>query len=161
MATSTRTIADLVYPRPQTTALAVLRDVLVVIGGAVFVAALAQISDHQVPVPHTGQTLGVLLAGAALGWRRGGLALTAYVAAGLAGLPFFAGSTTGFAVLAGPTGGYLIGFIAAAMLVGFLAERGWDRAPWTMALAMVLAWCCMRGSDSASIMTRARASVPE
>jgi biotin transport system substrate-specific component len=138
VATSTRTIADLVYPRPQALPLALVRDVLVTAGGSVLVAALAQLSDHQLPVPHTGQTLGVLLAGAALGWRRGGVALLAYVAAGLAGLPFFAGSTTGFSVLAGTTGGYLVGFIAAAMLIGFLAERGWDRTPWLMALAMVL-----------------------
>jgi biotin transport system substrate-specific component len=138
VATSTRTISDLVFPRPQRLGLAVLRDAGLIIGGSVVVAALAQLSDHQLPVPHTGQTLGVLLVGAALGWRRGGRALLTYVAAGLAGLPFFANGNAGLGVLVGPTGGYLIGFIAAAMLVGWLAERGWDRSPWLMALAMVL-----------------------
>ncbi|MCS7087290.1 MAG: biotin transporter BioY, partial [Thermoflexales bacterium] len=79
------------------------------------------------PVPITGQTFGVLLAGAALGARRGALALLAYLAQGLIGLPFFAGGTSGMARLLGPTGGYLVGFVAAAALVGWLSERGWDR----------------------------------
>jgi biotin transport system substrate-specific component len=138
VAVSARTLSDLVYPRPQRVPLALLRDLLVIAGGSALVAALAQVSDHQVPVPHTGQTLGVLLVGAALGWRRGGLALLAYVGAGLAGLPFFAEGHAGLATLAGPTGGYLAGFIAAAMLIGYLAEQGWDRSPWLMALAMIL-----------------------
>jgi biotin transport system substrate-specific component len=138
MATSTRTLADLAFPRPQSQQAAILRDALLVLGGAGVVAALAQVSDHQLPVPHTGQTLGVLLVGAALGWRRGGLALLAYVTAGLAGLPFFAGSSAGLATLRGTTGGYLVGFVLAAALVGYLAERSWDRTPWMMALAMVL-----------------------
>jgi biotin transport system substrate-specific component len=138
MATSTRTFADLVFPRPQAQRGGLLRDALLVLGGAVAVTELAQVSDHQVPVPHTAQTLGVLLVGAALGWRRGSLALVTYVLAGIAGLPVFANGTGGAATLAGPTGGYLVGFILAAALVGFLAERGWDRTPWLMALAMVL-----------------------
>jgi biotin transport system substrate-specific component len=52
-------------------------------------------------------------------------------------LPVFAGGKAGLAVLLGPTGGYLIGFIAAAFVTGWLAERGWDRWPLTTALAMV------------------------
>ncbi len=138
MATSTRTFADIVFPRPQAQRVGLLRDALVVLGGTAVVAGLAQVSDHQLPVPHTAQTLGVLLVGAALGWRRGGLALLAYVLAGVAGLPVFANGTGGAAALAGTTGGYLVGFILAAALIGFLAERGWDRTPWMMALAMVL-----------------------
>jgi biotin transport system substrate-specific component len=61
-----------------------------------------------------------------------------YVAAGTAGLPLFAEGRGGISVLLGPTGGYLVGFIFAAALVGFLAERGWDRTPWMTALAMLL-----------------------
>jgi biotin transport system substrate-specific component len=61
-----------------------------------------------------------------------------YVAEGAAGLPVFAGGTAGPGVLLGPTGGYLVGFIAAAFVTGWLAERGWDRRPLTTALAMVL-----------------------
>lgn len=118
--------------------LGLLRDTLLVLGGSALVAGLARLVIPMQPVPITGQTLGVLLVGAALGWRRGGLALLAYLIEGLVGLPVFAGGLAGLSVLFGPTGGYLVGFIFAAMLVGFLAERGWDRTPWMMALALVL-----------------------
>jgi biotin transport system substrate-specific component len=90
------------------------------------------------PVPVTGQTLAVLLVGALLGSRRGSLAVLAYIAQGLAGLPVFAGGALGMARLLGPTGGYLVGFVAAAFLVGLLAERGWDRRVLTTAAAMML-----------------------
>jgi biotin transport system substrate-specific component len=90
------------------------------------------------PVPVTGQTLAVLLVGALLGSRRGSLAVLAYIAQGLAGLPVFAGGALGMARLLGPTGGYLVGFAAAAFLVGLLAERGWDRRVLTTAAAMIL-----------------------
>lgn len=89
------------------------------------------------PVPLTGQTLGVMYAGALLGSRRGAAAVAAYLAQGLAGLPFFAGGAAGAAVLAGPTAGYLIGFLPAAYVTGLLAERGWDRTPFK-AFAMML-----------------------
>jgi biotin transport system substrate-specific component len=115
-----------------------LRNSVLIVGGSLLVAGLAQLSIPLQPVPVTGQTLGVLLVGAALGWRRGGLALLAYLAEGLVGLPVFAEGRAGLPVLLGPTGGYLVGFILAAALVGFLAERAWDRTPWLMALALVL-----------------------
>ena len=91
-----------------------------------------------VPVPLTGQTLGVLLLGGAYGAGLGALTLTAYLAAGALGLGVFAGGGAGLAVLAGPTGGYLIGFLAAATLVGYLCERGWDRSFALSALAMLI-----------------------
>src|ERR1700744_5272923 len=74
------------------------RDVLLVIGGAGFVGLLAQISIHLsfTPVPITGQTLGVLLAGTALGWRRGLAAMLLYAAAGVLGVPWFAGHASGY-----------------------------------------------------------------
>jgi biotin transport system substrate-specific component len=102
------------------------RDILLVLGAAGFVGALAQISIHLsfTPVPVTGQTLGVLLTGTALGWKRGTLAMTLYALAGLAGLPWFAGGTSGYA---GASFGYVIGFVCSAALCGFLAERGADR----------------------------------
>jgi biotin transport system substrate-specific component len=107
-------------------------DVVLVVLGAAFTAALAQISVPLWPVPITGQTLAVLLVGASLGSVRGGLALIAYAAAGVVGLPVFApeddGShVTGWAAILGPTGGYIIGFIFAAAFVGWLSERQWDR----------------------------------
>ena len=114
------------------------RDVVVVLLGSWLVALVAQISIPLQPVPITGQTFGVLLVGAALGFRRGALALGTYLVQGAIGLPFFAGGASGLARLLGPTGGYLIGFVFAAALVGALAERGWDRRfPSTLA-AMAL-----------------------
>jgi len=79
------------------------------------------------PVPITGQTAAVLLAGALLGRRWGTLAVAFYLAEGCLGFPFFAGGAAGAWHLAGPTGGYLVGFLAGAWVTGTLAERGWGR----------------------------------
>ena len=138
MATSTRTIADIVLPRPHARTTGLLRDALLVIGGVAFVALTSQVSIPLQPVPITLQTLAVLLVGAAYGWQRGAVTLLAYYLAGAAGLPLFANHNFGIATAVGPTGGYQVGFIFAAALVGYLAEQGWDRTPWLMALAMVL-----------------------
>jgi biotin transport system substrate-specific component len=104
-----------------------VRDVLLVVGAAGFVGALAQISIHLswTPVPITGQTLGVLLAGTALGWRRAAASMALYAIAGVAGLPWFAGGTSGYV---GASFGYIIGFFFAATVCGYLAERGADRS---------------------------------
>ena len=104
----------------------VLAEVALVVGAAALVGALAQISIHlpRNPVPITGQTLGVMLAGTALGWRRAGLALSLYLVAGIAGVPWFASHASGYAVA---TFGYLIGFIVAGSMLGWLASRGTDR----------------------------------
>ncbi|HEV3268260.1 MAG TPA: biotin transporter BioY [Acidimicrobiales bacterium] len=114
-----RVLADVV-PR------SVLADVALVVGAAAFVGALAQISIHlgNNPVPVTGQTLGVMLAGTALGWRRAGMAMALYLVAGVAGVPWFATHSSGY-VLA--TFGYLIGFVVAGSVLGWLASRGTDR----------------------------------
>lgn len=114
------------------------RDVALILVGSWLVALFAQIQIPLWPVPITGQTFGVLLIGALLGSRRGTLSLLAYLAQGAAGLPFFAGSAAGIAVLAGPTGGYLVGFVAAAYVVGWLSERGWDRRFATAVAAMLV-----------------------
>ncbi|MDU0969588.1 MAG: biotin transporter BioY [Actinomycetaceae bacterium] len=79
------------------------------------------------PVPITGQTLAVMLVGAILGSRRGAAALTTYMVFGLAGLPWFAGFSGGPAMVMSPSFGYIIGFIPAAWLIGYLSERQWDR----------------------------------
>jgi len=138
MATAPRTISELVFPQPQTRAQALGRDAALILLGAALVAGFAQITIHLPFVPLTGQTLAVLLVGASLGWRRGALALLTYVAGGAAGLPIYAEHKAGLVVLAGPTGGYLIGFIVAAAIVGFLAERGWDRTPMLTTMAMII-----------------------
>lgn len=104
-----------------------VRDVLLVIGAAGFVGALAQISIHLsfTPVPITGQTLGVLLAGTALGWRRAAASMALYAIAGVAGVPWFAGATSGYA---SASFGYIVGFFFAATACGYLARRGADRS---------------------------------
>ena len=113
-------------------------DTILVVGAAGLVGLLAQISIHLsfTPVPITGQTLGVLLAGSALGWRRAGLSMSLYLVAGLAGVPWFAGHASGYA---GATFGYLLGFITAGMLLGWLAAKGSDRNIVRAAISMVLA----------------------
>lgn len=98
-------------------------DALLVALGSLAIGLLAQISVPIGPVPVTGQTLGVLGIAVALGPRRGPLAMVAYLAQGVAGLPVFAGGTAGPAVLLGPTAGYLVGFAAAALVIGALLER--------------------------------------
>jgi biotin transport system substrate-specific component len=113
-------------------------DTLLVVGAAGLVGLLAQISIHLsfTPVPITGQTLGVLLVGSALGWRRAGLSMSLYLVAGLAGVPWFAGHTSGYV---GAMFGYLLGFIAAGMLLGWLASKGTDRNIIRAAISVVLA----------------------
>ncbi|MDQ6839487.1 MAG: biotin transporter BioY [Actinomycetota bacterium] len=104
-----------------------MRDALLVLGAAGFVGALAQISIPLsfTPVPITGQTLGVLVAGTALGWKRGAAAMTLYGLAGLVGVPWFASHSSGYV---GASFGYIVGFVLSAALCGFLAERGADRS---------------------------------
>jgi biotin transport system substrate-specific component len=118
------------YPRDRSARLAL--DIGVIVLGSLVVAAAAQLTIHLRFVPITMQTLAVLLVGATLGSLRGGTAIALYLAEGAAGLPFFAEGKSGidFLILRDPlhaTGGYLWGFLLAAVLVGFLAERGWDR----------------------------------
>ena len=126
--------------RPTVRRSAWLYDAALVLAGSLLIALSAQVAILLPfsPVPVTGQTLAVLLVGALLGSRRGSLAVLTYVVQGLAGLPVFAGGAFGLARLLGPTGGYLVGFVAAAFLVGLLAERGWDRRVSTTAAAMTL-----------------------
>ena len=114
-----------------------LRNVILAIAGSLFVALSAQIQVPMWPVPVTGQTFAVLVVGMAYGSRLGAATLALYMAEGAVGLPVFAGLSGGFGVLAGTTGGYIFGFVLAAGLVGFLAERGWDRSVWMTALAMI------------------------
>lgn len=110
---------------------------LVAAGSAVTaIAAQVRIDLPFTPVPITGQTFAVLLVGATLGSRLGAASIGAYWLQGAAGLPVFAGGAGGWAYASGPTGGYLIGFIAAAFVTGWLCERGFDRHPLTTAIAM-------------------------
>ncbi|MFF5206831.1 biotin transporter BioY [Streptosporangium sp. NPDC000396] len=101
-----------------------VRDTALVVGGAILTGLAAQLTFPMWPVPVTGQTFAVLLVGATLGMNRAVLSMMLYTLAGVAGVPWFAGGSSGFG---GPTFGYVIGFIAAAAVVGKLAERGGDR----------------------------------
>jgi biotin transport system substrate-specific component len=105
-----------------------VRDVVLVVSGALLTALFAQISIHVPgsPVPITGQTLAVGLVGATLGMRRGAASLALYAVLGLF-LPFYADGDSGWSVVWGASGGYIIGFIFAAGFIGWMAEHGADR----------------------------------
>lgn len=111
-------------------------DIGVVLGGAALTAVAAQVTIPTVPVPITLQTMSVMLCGLTLGARRGALSQLVYLAAGTAGAPVFAGWSGGPAHLFGPTSGYLAGFVLMGGLLGWLAERGWDRKVGTCAAAL-------------------------
>jgi biotin transport system substrate-specific component len=113
-----------VFPRSG-----LLVDVLLVVAGAGLVALCAQIEIPLgfTPVPISGQTFAVLLVGASLGPLLGASSLLLYFCVGLLGAPVYSGGDGGWEIVHGATGGYLVGFIAAAALTGWLAQRRWDR----------------------------------
>jgi biotin transport system substrate-specific component len=119
------------FPRPRSQGAALARDAALVMGGSLFIALLAQFSIRLpfTPVPITGQTLGVLVVGTAYGWTLAALTLLLYLGEIAVGLPFAAQGLGGYELLtpSTPSGGYLWGFLLAAVLCGWLANRGWDR----------------------------------
>jgi len=131
-------LSDLIA-RPSARVRAFALDAALVLAGAGVVALLAKVSFFIGPVPITGQTLGVIVVGAALGARRGAAALTTYLLAGLAGAPVFAGVTAGPAYALAPSFGFVLGFIPAAFVAGWFAERAWDRTPWLAFVGFVAA----------------------
>jgi biotin transport system substrate-specific component len=124
------TLAPTVYTRTFPRVAGWLRDVTLIVLGALFVTALAQVKIALpfTPVPLTGQTFAVLLVGATLGSKRGAASMALYIALGGLGLPVFAGGQSGLAYLSGATLGYLVGFVMAAYVIGLLAERGLERS---------------------------------
>ena len=137
LAARSATLAEAAFPFPQSLTIPgtpvrawLLRDVALVVGFAVIVALCGRarffLPDNPVPVSF--QTFGVLLTGAALGSRLGLASIVLFYLAGMAGAPVFQGGNNGWDYVTGSaTGGYLIGFVAATFVIGFLAERGWDR----------------------------------
>ena len=105
-----------------------MRDALVVLAGSALLAACAWIRVPMWPVPMTMQTFAVLLIGATCGPRLGAAAVAAYLAEAALGVPVLAGGKP--LVLGGPTFGYLVGFLMAAVAVGWAARRGWTRRGW-------------------------------
>jgi biotin transporter BioY len=148
----TRSLIDAVIPVDGRTA-RIARDVALIVLFTLLTVGFARISVHLpfTPVPITGQTLAVLLAGAALGSRRGAAAMALYAVGG-SQLNMFAGGSDAvfhwqagssgyiFGITSGSSGlvwdlasgGYIIGFIPAAFVVGYLSERGWDRKSWLL-----------------------------
>jgi len=139
VATTHPTLADTLWPSEKASAL--LRNVTLAILGTLLLTLSAKVQVPFYPVPMTMQTFVVLVIGMAFGWRLGGATLLLYMAEGAAGLPVFAGTPEkgiGLAYMLGGTGGYLIGFVMAAAICGWLAERGWDRRLVTTAAAMLI-----------------------
>ena len=102
-------------------------DLVLIAAGAALTAICAQVTIPVGPIPITGQTIAVLFVGMFLGSLRGALSMVVYALAGLAGMPIFSDGGSGAERLFGPSGGYIFGYIAAAALVGWIAQRGLDR----------------------------------
>jgi biotin transport system substrate-specific component len=128
-----------VWPDRAAGAAGALRSVILVVLGTALLTLSAKINLPLPYVPMTLQTLVVLMIGAAYGRRLGTATMVAYLAEGAAGLPVFAGPVGGLAPLLGPTAGYLVGFVVAAFLTGWLSERGWDRSVPRLFVAMAIA----------------------
>ena len=125
MSISTGSLRATVFPRSTA-----LTHAGFIVGGTLFIAALAQIAIPVPgsPVPVTGQTLAVYLIGTTYGARLGFATFSTYLLAGIAGAPVFApAATVGLARLTGATGGYLIGMLVATLILGALADRKADQ----------------------------------
>jgi biotin transport system substrate-specific component len=137
---STALVPSLVRPSSRVAALAA--DAVLVAIGVTLIALSAQVVIHLpwTPVPITGQTFGVLLIGGAYGATRGFSTMAAYLVVGGLGVGVFADQGSGWDVLrlSSATGGYLVGMLVAATVVGWLADRGWDRNADRSFPAMVL-----------------------
>lgn len=124
------TLIDRVLPRRLSS------DLVLVFSGALLTALFAQIQIPMYPVPMTLQTLAVLLIAAAMGPIRAMSSMGLYIAMGAAGLPVFAGAKALGAVM--PTAGYLVGFVVAGAVVGFLATRGFAKTPLSVGMVFAL-----------------------
>lgn len=109
-----------------------------IFGGMALLALSSRAELPMVPVPMTLQTLAVLLIGSLYGLWWGGVTVASWLTAGALGAPAFSGGASGFTHLIGPTGGYLFGFLIAAVVTGWLAERGWNGARPMLAFAAMI-----------------------
>ena len=135
---SPSTLVGLLWPSRDDARFAALRAIVLMVVGTALLTVSAKVQVPLPFVPMTLQTLVVLMIGATYGWRLGGATVALYLAEGAMGMPVFAGPTAGLGYLMGPTGGFLFGFVAAALVMGFMAERGWDRSLLRVALMMTL-----------------------
>lgn len=104
-----------------------LNQAVTMLFGSIFIALSAQITIPLIPVPATFQTFAILLVGALFGPKLGSKIVLLYLLEGICGLPVFANFSYGIAKIFGPTGGYLIGFVCATYLTGYLLQHGWKR----------------------------------
>lgn len=132
-----QTLIEVILPRIENKGLSILRDVVLVFAFTISTAICAKLKIEIGTVPMTMQTFAVLLSGALLGSRRGGLSQLTYILMGLAGVPWFSRGG-GIQYLMSPTFGYLIGFVFSAFIVGWLCEKGLDRKIETATLAMLI-----------------------
>jgi len=131
------TLIDLIIPRIENKTLAMVKDIALVLSFAILTGICAKLKIEIGAVPITMQTFAVLLTGVLLGSKRGALSQITYLFLGLAGIPWFSRGG-GIQYILSPTFGYIIGFIFAAYLVGYLAEKGFDRKIQTATLAIFL-----------------------
>lgn len=127
--TVSRSLVSLALPEKGAVRLAT--QVALAVGGTLLLALSAKTKVVLGPVDMSLQTLAVMLIAAAFGMRLGVATVLLYLAEGAAGLPVFQGTPEkgiGLAYMLGSTGGYLAGFVAMAAIVGWAADRGWDRS---------------------------------
>lgn len=126
------TLVGLLWPSRDDARFAALRAIVLMVVGSALLTISAKV---QVPLPYvpvTMQTMVVLLIGASYGLRLGGATVALYLMEGAMGMPVFANTPPMAAGISyfflSPTAGFLVGFLAAALVMGFMAERGWDRS---------------------------------
>ncbi|MDO5089348.1 MAG: biotin transporter BioY [Leptotrichiaceae bacterium] len=117
-----------------------VKNIFLVIGGVFFIALMSQV---KIPlpftvVPITGQTFAVMLIGLTYGKKLGVSTLLSYITAGTVGLPVFTGFSSGFPFTS-PSGGFIIGFLFAAYICGYFADKGWTKSYTKLILVLLLA----------------------
>lgn len=140
IAVTQRPLVSLAFPEDRYARLAV--QAMLAIAGSLLLALSAKTKVVLGPVDMSLQTLAVLAIGASFGLRLGVATLLLYLAEGAMGFPVFQSTPekgVGLAYMMGPTGGYLIGFVAMAAIVGWAADRGWDRSPFKLFAAALVA----------------------
>jgi biotin transporter BioY len=131
------TLIDVILPKIENKNLLLLKDFILVLSFAILTGICAKLKVEIGVVPITMQTFAVLLSGALLGAKRGVISQVIYLLMGLAGLPWFSRGG-GMAYIFSPTFGYIVGFVFAAFLIGWLVEKGFDRKIKTAILAMFI-----------------------
>ncbi len=130
------TLIDVIIPRIESKTLSLAKDIVLVLSFAILTGISAKLKIEIGFVPITMQTFAVLLSGALLGAKRGMASQLSYLLMGLAGIPWFSRGG-GIQYILSPTFGYIIGFVLAAYLIGWLCEKGFDRKIKTAVLAML------------------------